>query len=348
MNFDKILYRILLGYYYISIQDKQYKILYPSMDIKYQAEILFDKIIEDNKFDKRLLTEREIEVYLKVNSIWKPENQTILEESKKLLDETKVNLYLNYSNETNKTTLKKQIKDVSLKINKLLIDKNSMNYLGIKDHALSIKNEFIIMNTIYDSNNKLVFNNPEKDSHEHQKLQIFIREIVDRSLDINILRELVKSEIWKSYASCFNLQKDSYEINDDYRYLVGLHRMYENVRQHPECPSEEVIEDDDALDGWFLYQNKKAEKEKKKNSIMSKVRGNIKNAGEVFLITDDLKETKDIYDLNDTTSRHNIKEMMSMAKQNQDLDIKWNDISFVQRDLRQKAQQLQNQKGAKR
>lgn len=348
MNFDKVLYRILLGYYYISIDDIQYKILYPSIDIKYQAEILYDKIIEDNKFDKRLLTEKEIEVYLKVNGIWKSDDQKILEESKKLLDESKINLFLNYSNEKNKSTLKKQIKSISQKINKLLIDKNSMNYLGIKEHATSIKNEFIIMNTIYDLTNKLVFNNPEKDSHEHQKLQIFIREIVDRSLDINILRDLAKSEIWRSYASCFNLQKDTYEINDDYRYLIGLHRMYENVRQHPECPSEDVIEDDDALDGWFLYQNKKAEKDKKKNAIMSKVRGNIKNAGEVFLITDDLKETKDIYDLNDSTSRHNIKEMISIAKQNQDLDINWNQLSFVQRDLRQKAQQLQDQQVVKR
>jgi hypothetical protein len=348
MNFDKVLYRILLGYYYISIDDKQYKVLYPSMDIKYKSEILFDKIIEDNKFDKRLLTGQEIEVYLKVNDIWKSEDQKLLEQNKKTLDDTKINLYLNYNNETNQKTLKKQIQNISKSINQLLINKNSMNYLGIHDHAISIKNEYIIMNTIYDDDDKLVFNTPEKDSHEHQKLQCFIREIVDKSLDINILRQLVKSEIWRSYVSCFNLQKETYELNDDYRYLVGLHKMYENVRQHPECPSEEILDDDDALDGWFLYQNRKAEKEKKKNAILGKVRGNIKDAGEVFLVTDDLKETKDIYELNDPTNRRNIKEMVSLAKQKEDLNVNWNELSFVQRDLRQQAQNLQDQKISKR
>ena len=28
-----------------------------------------------------------------------------------------------------------------------------------------------------------------------------------------------------------------------------------------ECPSEEVIEDDDALDGWFIEQRRKNERE---------------------------------------------------------------------------------------
>jgi hypothetical protein len=342
MNLDKILYRILLGYYHISIEEKQYKVLYPSMDIKYQAEILFDKIIEDNKFDKRLLTEKEIEIYLQTNEIWKPEDQKILDDSKKFLDEIKINLYLNYLNETSKIKIKKQIKSINQRINRLLVDKNSMNYLGIKEHATSIKNEFIIMNTIYD-NTKLVFNNPEKDSHEHQKLQTFIREIVYQALDINILRDLVKSEIWRSYASCFNLQKDTYEINDDYRYLVGLHKMYENVRQHPECPSEEIIADDDALDGWFLYQNKKSEKEKKKNSILNKVGGNIKNAGEIFLMTNDANEAKEIFDLNDEESKRNIREIISTSQENKDSNIKWTDLGFVQKELQQKTQQIKDQ-----
>jgi hypothetical protein len=230
----------------------------------------------------------------------------------------------------------------------MLIDKNSMNYLGIKDHATSVKNEFIIIKTIYTLTNELVFNNPETDYNNYQQLQTFIREIVDKSLDINILRELVRSEAWRSYSGCANLQKDTHEINDDYRYLVALHKMYENVRQHPDCPSDEIIEDDEALDGWFLHQNKKLEKEKKKNSVLDKVRGNTKGAGEIFLMTDDLQETKDIFDLNDQNAKQNIKEMATLVKQQDNLNIKWEDLSFVQRDIRQKIQQMEDNKKTKR
>jgi hypothetical protein len=348
MNFDKILYRILLGYYYITIDNKEYKILYPTTDIKYQAEILFDKTVEENKFDKRFFTDSEIEAYLRVNEIWSSENQKILEENKKLLEGTKISLYLNYSNSTQRKAFKKQAKEISKKINKMLIDKNSMNYLGIKDHATSVKNEFIIIKTIYTLTNDLVFNNPETDYNNYQQLQTFIREIVDKSLDINILRELVRSETWRSYSGCANLQKDTHEINDDYRYLVALHKMYENVRQHPDCPSDEIIEDDEALDGWFLHQNKKLEKEKKKNSVLDKVRGNTKSAGEIFLMTDDLQETKDIFDLNDQNAKQNIKEMATLVKQQDNLNIKWEDLSFVQRDIRQKIQQMEDNKKTKR
>jgi hypothetical protein len=50
MNIDKILYRILLGYYFVKIENVTYKIIYPSMKLKYESEILYDSIIEDNKF----------------------------------------------------------------------------------------------------------------------------------------------------------------------------------------------------------------------------------------------------------------------------------------------------------
>lgn len=347
MNLEKILYRILLGYYYIYIDDEQYKVVYPSLDIKYRSEMLYDKIIEDNKFDKRLLTDKEILVYLKLNNIWKPSDEELLDKCKKLIEDTKIDLYVNYSSNKKREELKKQLYSANQDMNKLLYNKTCMNYLGINDHATSVKNEFIIMNSIYDNKNQLVFNNPNKDSYEYQKLQKFIRAIVDEALDINILRNLAKSEVWKSYVHCINLTQNIDNVNDDYRYLIGLHKMYDSVRQHPESPSEDIINDDDALDGWFLYNNRKAEKEKKKNAIMSKVRGNIKNAGEVFIVTDDVKEKQEIYGLNDATSQHNIKEMISLANKDPNANINWNQIPSVQRELRQQAQKLQDQKKGK-
>lgn len=347
MNLEKILYRILLGYYYITIDDQQYKVVYPSLDIKYRAEMLYDSIIDDNKFDKRLLTEKEILVYLKLNNIWQPSDEESLSKCKKLIDDTKIDLYVNYSNEKKKEALKQQLASAVSDMNKLLYNKTCMNYLGIQDHATSVKNEFLIMNTIYDKDNKLVFNSPEKDSYEYQKLQKFIRAIVDESLDINILRTLVKSDLWRSFTTCLSIVQEKEHLNDDYRYLIGLHKMYDSVRQHPECPSEDIINDDDALDGWFLYNNRKAEKEKKKNSIMNKVRGNIKNAGEVFIITDDVKEKQEIYGLNDQTAQHNIKEMIALGSKDPNLNTKWNELPFVQRDLKQQAQKLHDQKKGK-
>jgi len=344
MNLDKLFYRVILGYYYIYIDSIKYKVTYPDISIKYESEILYDEAIEDNKFDKVYLNNDEIKLYLKIHNIWTPNDETKMKDCEKFIEDSKVELYLNYINEKTRARHKKNIEKSTKDLENLFYKKNSFNYLTIEDHAASIKNEYILMNTIYDYNNKLVFNYNEYNKSSYHKLQSFIKEILDYAVKPDQLRLLAKSDLWKSYDISSNIEKDILLINDDYRHLINLHKMYDNVRQHPDCPSQEIIDDDDALDGWFIYQNKKSEKEKKKNAILDKFGGNIKNAGEVFVLTDDIQEKKDIFDLNDPTSRHNIKEIIATGKkQETDQSVKWQDLPFVQRDLQAQAKQQSSQ-----
>jgi hypothetical protein len=343
MNLDKLFYRIILGYYYIYINNNKYKVTYPDISIKYEAEIIYDEAIEDNKFNKVYLNSDEIKLYLKIHNIWVPSDEIKFKDCEKFLEDCKVELYLNYINTKARDIHKKNIVKATKDLEVLYQKKNSFNYLTIEEHATTIKNEFILMNTIYDTNNNLIFNYSNYNNSSYYKLQSFIKEILDYSIKPDQLRLLAKSDLWKSYAMSTNMEKNILSINDDYRHLINLHKMYDNVRQHPECPSQEIIEDDDALDGWFIYQNNKAEKEKKKNAILDKFGGNMKKAGEVFMLTNDVQETKDIFDLNDQTSKHNIKEIIALGK-NKDKDknnsnesIKWQDLPFVQRDLRAQA-----------
>jgi hypothetical protein len=340
---DIFLYRILLGYYYIYVDDIKYKIIYPTPQIKYESEILYNSIVEENKYDKRWLTPDEISLYLKQNNIWNNDKEENLKNMQKLLEDVKIDLYINFLNEKKKKTLKQNIKSIHKNMDELLTTKKTMNHLGIEDHATSIKNEFVIMNTIY-FNDKLYFDDPYKDSYSSQELNIFVYEIVKNAMDVKMLRQIAKSETWRSYASTTNLKRDFLDVNDDYKYLIGLHNMYENVKQHPECPSEDIIDDDDALDGWLLYQNRKAQKEKKKNSIMDKVVGGAKNAGEVFLMTTDQNESKEIFDINDDKTKQNINTLRQIAADNK--NVKWQDLPFVQQDLKAQVSN-NNQKGNK-
>jgi uncharacterized Fe-S cluster-containing protein len=122
------------------------------------------------------------------------------------------------------------------------------------------------------------------------------------------------------------------DINDDYRHLIGLHKMYDNARQHQESPSEDIIKDDDALDGWFLHQNRKAEKEKKKNAILGKVGDKNKNKDEIFLITNDAKESQEIFSVNDDKGKQQIQEMIAASQQK---ETKWQDLNFVKENVKQ-------------
>jgi hypothetical protein len=329
LNIEKILYRIILGYYYIEIDDKQYKIIAPSFDIKYKAEVLYDKTIEENKYDKRWLTDQEIEYYLLTNNIWNKKEEEKLKTIEKSIEDTKIDIFQNFLNSPTKTKLKKELKSLQSQNNNLLALKNSMDYLGIKDYATSVKNEFIIRNCIYNLKGELLFD-PEEDDCRYSKLHSFIKEIVQNNISAQDVRSLVKSDLWRSYSASCVLEKDIINITDDYKYLISLHKMYDNARQHPEAPSEDIINDDDALDGWFLFQNRKSANEKKKNSVLSKINHN-KLGQHNFVFTDSEAEAKEILNANSPKERIFAEQVIKHATTNPGTE--WNNIPIVKQEM---------------
>ena len=74
--------------------------------------------------------------------------------------------------------------------------------------------------------------------------------------------------------------------------------MYDNVYESSESPSEEVIDDDDLLDGWFIIQRKKQEKEKLQSEVANMTNNEkITNSEEVYIFTDSAEEAERINDL---------------------------------------------------
>jgi len=70
-----------------------------------------------------------------------------------------------------------------------------------------------------------------------------------------------------------------------------------------DCPDNDVINDDDMLDGWFIIQNKKREREKKENQFENSTSDKIKNSDEVFVMSSSTKEDAKINDLNSPMSK---------------------------------------------
>ena len=341
INLEKLLYRIILGYYYIYIDNEKFKIVYPSINIKYEAEILYDSIKEDNRFDKNLLTISEMDALLKKEKIWDEQKEKDLKTAEIDLENSKVLLFQNFFNKDSAKQTRGMISAVTKAIIETTTIKNTFKHLTIEDYCLGIKNEFIIMNSIYNSQNTLVFNHPDRDDHEYKKLQVFIKEILEQNVIAKNLRDLAKSELWKSYNNSSNIDQNGFNITDDLRHLINLSKMYENVRQHPESPDDNIIADDDALDGWFIYQNRKVIQEKKKTSIMSKVRGN-DNAGEVFILTNDKEETKEIIGLNDERTKKHIRGLSALVADGKSVD--WCDVPYVQQNLRAEMAEIQKRK----
>tara|TARA_R110000751_G_scaffold46368_7_gene104409 strand:+ start:1877 stop:2701 length:825 start_codon:yes stop_codon:yes gene_type:complete len=69
-------------------------------------------------------------------------------------------------------------------------------------------------------------------------------------LDEEVIRKVAKSYEWVALKNA-GFVFDVFSVNSI--ELVNWGRRYDNIRQHPECPEEDVFEDDDMLDGWTSY-----------------------------------------------------------------------------------------------
>ena len=133
-------------------------------------------------------------------------------------------------------------------------------------------------------------------------------------VDHKEIRAISRSDTWRSI---WNASKKTYSLFDkpaidltrDQISLISYSTMYDNVYEHPESPSEKVIEDDICLDGWFIAQKRKHEKDKKASEIDSVMKNpKIKNAGEVFVVAQSKEDAEAIFDLNDIFARQKIQQ----------------------------------------
>jgi hypothetical protein len=83
----------------------------------------------------------------------------------------------------------------------------------------------------------------------------------------------------------------------------------------------------------MIHQKRENEKTKNKNRTEKILEGKkLDKAGEIFIVANSQEESQNIYDLNDNTSRHIIKERENIIKNSQNV-IEENQLPDVQRNL---------------
>lgn len=342
-DLENILYRIISGFYTINIEDKNYKIISPNIDIKNQAHRVYLSVLDDYKYEvNSWISEKAIDNLLKTYNIWDENKEKLLKETIKDLDKVKIQLYLNFNNNSIKQEIKNKIVSININVNNLYNQKHHFDYLTLDYYAQSIKSQFIIANTVLDDNDKKIFNFIDFENIDTNFLEKIILSIQQNSISINTIKQIARTEIWRSF---WGISKENIfegkvkDWTDEQRSLVNFSKILDSVREHMEAPSEDIIADDDALDGWILHQHEKSEREKKKKEISDRYNLDKHNGNEIFLLTNDKEETKTILNLNDVEAKNNIKEMIQFANKNNE-PVRWAEIPHVKRDLKQQIMEL--------
>jgi hypothetical protein len=91
--------------------------------------------------------------------------------------------------------------------------------------------------------------------------------------------------------------------------------MYDSVQESMDCPSDDVVNDDDMLDGWFILQKKKRDQEKVQSEIeQSTSNSKISNSDEIFVMAGSQKDADKINDSNTHHVQQIKKQRMAVIK----------------------------------
>lgn len=339
------LYKIINGYFYIEVNSTNYKIVMPGIEQKYQAHCFYKDILNQNKFDDSWLSETDIKKLLVSYNIWNENKEKDFKDLISVLDKTKIEYYLNFNMVSKKIQIKSAIDNLNNNINKAYIEKHHFDHLTLEHYAQNMKNQYLIYTMVYKDNAR-VFNDTFE-SIDSNYLHEIIAEIHNNTLGNEDIKAVARHDLWKSY---WTSNKDNIfggnikTWTDEQRSLVNFSRTIDAIREHMEAPTEDIINDNDALDGWVLYQNDKSLKEKKQKLLTEKYGLDKKDVGEVFVLTHHKDEANDIYNLNDAQTNRDIKEMTKLVINSQDKTIPWSEVPHIKRELQQRVMTMQKER----
>lgn len=295
---EVLLHRILCGKLYFYFRGEKYELRNADHNIRYESDILYNNIINEEKYNDWIREENMLEVMTGIG-LWHNGMNNLIKQLQTKIDNLKVELFQNFAVTSKHTKIRASLQASKNQLGKIFSSKQDFFNHTLEGYAASIKNEFVLCNTLYKKDKK-VFDYQNNNATTYVFFNELVAEINKHSVSVDDIKSLARSDHWKSY---WNANKNNIfpgsasEWTDDQRGLVNISKMYDSVYEHPETPNEKVIEDDDMLDGWMIVQKRKNEKEKNQKTI-DELNPKLKNAQEVFLMANNQEDVESILNLN--------------------------------------------------
>lgn len=330
VNKEEVIYRIVSKEHKISIKGTDYKIVCPSNEIRLQSMDLYNYILKSNRFSPFYLTDKQCLALLVKNKLCSLDIDKNLKEMEKTIENAKVDLYKSALNLELCEKNRKKLKLLKAKFLDMMNKRHLFDHLTLKGFAEMVKRQFIIKETLYYLNGSKVWDNEED-------IDVFLLEhiankILSESISQTDIREIARTEPWRTYWSIKKtgvFGDDVFNLTEEQKSLILLSKMYDSVFEHPESPTNEIINDDDMLDGWLVSQQREREKEKMSKQIDDKLKKNKsgREADEVFLVANSEEQFDKINSMNDSQAQIIKKQREAVIKR----DGKVTDSKFLDR-----------------
>ncbi len=314
------LYRVISGICVIELEGKEYQIRGISSYNKYLAEEYCERLVEEYSQSEDMLDEVKLRIWMIRNDYWSEDDDAKIKKYKTDLEDFKVKLFESGFKEKEKKAIKSAIKEAKGKLGDLVQKKHKFDFLTPEGSAFIAKNKYLMWLSLYYKDKPLFKGGLAKFlKNKFTLLDTLIIEYNKKILTIEEIREIARCDVWRKYW-CANesetvFGRPAIDLTDEQLNLISWARVYDNIYQHPHCPSEEIIEDDDALDGFLIFDKRKRDKEKGISDVDKLLENDkIKNAQELFLFSDSVEGAKKIQNLNDESTRAKIRNREKMIE----------------------------------
>jgi len=335
VNIVYLIDRICNGIIKFEYSNTEYTYKFPDSKNKLESSYLYEKYYDNLKYDDKFILKDNIKSFCIDLDIYDFELEKNIEKLDKRLENLKVELYNKFYKDKRTTNLIRQrIYDTRQLLSDSEERLNFLDKVSLEAYCSVIQNEFLICQNLY-ANNTLVFNYNDLSSIDYSFFTNISVKLSSYFLNNKDYRKIARSYQWKGI---WNIKKNNQIFNrsvsdwtDEQRTLIGYSIMFDNVAQHPECPDDDIIDDEDALDGWSIVQNRKIEEEKKKKGV-SNIMDKHKNAKEIFVVAETPEEVENIFNMNTSDGLNRMNSNLSYVSSKEG-PVKESDLPFTRQDL---------------
>ena len=274
----------------------------------YEAQEIFMESLEE-ALNNGVMTPEESMEMLFENGLWDEEREEQLIAIEKSVEDYKVGIYESFFRTKEKEKYRALLKEANILWSQYYRDKHSYDYVNTTGVATYARWNWIIENTTS-------YEDGSSYDWKHIDVQNLLAKYQESFLEEWRVRELARTEpwrvIWRTGKDNLFDQK-GVELTLNQKNLFVWSMTYDSVSESHEPPPQEVIQDNDALDGWFLKEARKREGETFKQNAESNL-GITADADEVFMMAPDKEDRKKINRLNDPMVRQQQYDRMKKIK----------------------------------
>jgi len=303
--YEKILYRIIKGRLRIKLGDLVLFVYEPTEDVLEESYEIYDEAYQ-KAYYSNVFVDQELRELLYDFRLWNPADDKEIKELDKKIEELKLDAYKSFFDTQKLNLIKMRLKLAERQKMDIVSRNKSLDHVSCRGAAEFARSAWIVENCTY-----------RQDGSKFNWKNCSVSEVMgilsNKTITSKEFRMIARNDPWRSQWSIGKTAGDvfgkaSVNLTSNQISLSSYSVMYDNVYESTERPNEKIIDDDVCLDGWFIEQKRKIEKQKKQQEVDALTKNSkISNSQEVFVMASNQEAANQIYDLNDPIARSTIR-----------------------------------------